>query len=82
MANDDSLIHESFPRPQNADGSPADGYETMRQVNAGPKEDKGGPPKDAYPNTDDNMFMASGPNEKIIRAKRELRDGLNERYSK
>lgn len=49
---------------------------TEYQVNVGPKQDKGGPPVDAYPNTDDNRFFASGRDEKIISAKRKLRDGM------
>lgn len=53
-----------------------DGYETARQVNAGPKTAKGGDGVDAYPGTDDNMFTAGGRDEKIIRAKRALRQGL------
>lgn len=47
---------------------------TEYNVNVGAKSDKEG--ADAYPNTDDNMFFASGRDEKIIRAKRQLRDGM------
>lgn len=43
---------------------------TEYQVNAGPKTDKAG--ADPYPNADDNMFMASGRDAQIIRAKREM----------
>lgn len=49
---------------------------TEYQVNAGAKSDKGGGPIDPYPNTDDNRFFASGRDEKIISAKRKLRDGM------
>lgn len=49
---------------------------TEYQVNVGAKQDKGGPAKDPYPNTDDNRFFASGRDEKIISAKRKLRDGM------
>lgn len=49
---------------------------TEYNVNVGPKQDKGGPPVDPYPNTDDNRFFASGRDEKIISAKRKLRDGM------
>jgi hypothetical protein len=51
------------------------GYETALQVNAGPKTDKG-EVQNPYPKTDDNTFLASGRDEKIIRAKRQLRDRL------
>lgn len=58
-------------------GRPLDLSEvTQYQVNVGPKQDKGGPPVDPYPNTDDNRFTASGRDEKIISAKRKLRDGM------
>lgn len=58
--------------------SPSGYYQGLRDddpsVNVGPKSDQWGP--DAYPGTDDNMFTASGRDEKIIRAKRRLREGL------
>lgn len=57
-------------------GGVPDGYETMRQVNVGAKTNKGGMTLDPYPDTNDNMFFANGRDEKIIRAKRQLRDGL------
>lgn len=77
MAQVDHPAYNVPDATQSYSGDQSDGYETARQVNAGPKTNKGGDGVDAYPGTDDNMFFAkSGRDESIIRAKRQLRDGM------
>lgn len=76
MTDRPSMKQDDHPE-HNMPDSEYDGWETARQVNAGPKTSKGDV-QDPYPNTDDNMFFASGRDEKIIRAKRKLRDGMSQ----
>ena len=73
MKEDDHPEHNMPSSDHN--GTELDPYYTAKSVNTGPMGPKGGY-ADPYPNTDDNTFTASGRDEKIIRAKRKLRDGM------
>jgi len=75
MAEDRPSMKQDDHPDHNMPESEHDGYEISRQVNAGPKTNKGDT-QNPYPNTDDNMFFSSARDEQIIRAKRKLRDGL------
>lgn len=73
MKQENHPIHNMPTATQDYRGVSLDVYGTEGQVNVSKKTDQA-EPVDPLPNTDDNMFFASGRDEKIIRAKRQMRD--------
>lgn len=69
------INNDDHPDDKGLHATQDDHWGTEYQVNVSPKTSKGDV-QEPYPNTDDNMFFASGKDEKIIRAKRELRDKM------